>query len=154
MDYKVTSAQMTAIADAIRAKSGGESALVFPDGFVSEAGSIVTPGDINLALTERNITFRAGENITLTPGQTKSTHFSADIPSSMMARWIRTDTTTVPSEQTAGLSSITVTVKSLSFYSGTVLWLTVSVHNNSSNNAQVRTTNSTVTIPCRFYKNK
>ena len=43
-DAKIDSAQMasdlTSIADAIRAKSGGGSQLVFPTGFVSEVGTI------------------------------------------------------------------------------------------------------------------
>lgn len=39
-DYKVTDTQLTAIADAIRAKTGGSATLEFPTEFVSEIGSI------------------------------------------------------------------------------------------------------------------
>lgn len=41
-DYKVTDAQLTGIANAIRTKGGTESPLVFPDGFVSAIGNIPT----------------------------------------------------------------------------------------------------------------
>jgi hypothetical protein len=38
--FLVSESDLTAVADAIRAKSGGSSPLVFPDGFVSAIGSI------------------------------------------------------------------------------------------------------------------
>lgn len=41
-DYMVTDTDLTGIANAIRAKSGGSSPLVFPTGFVSEIGNIPT----------------------------------------------------------------------------------------------------------------
>lgn len=43
-EYLVTSEDLTAVADAIRAKSGGSESLEFPDGFVSEIGSIPSGG--------------------------------------------------------------------------------------------------------------
>lgn len=39
-EYLVTSEDLTAVADAIRAKSGGSESLEFPDGFVSEIDGI------------------------------------------------------------------------------------------------------------------
>lgn len=39
-DYKVTDTQLTAIADAIRAKTGSNASLAFPTGFVSAIGGI------------------------------------------------------------------------------------------------------------------
>lgn len=35
MDYLVTDTELTSVADAIRAKSGGSSSLTFPSGFIS-----------------------------------------------------------------------------------------------------------------------
>lgn len=40
--YRVTDAQLTALADAIRAKSGGEEALVFPQGFLQAVSALET----------------------------------------------------------------------------------------------------------------
>lgn len=42
--YVVSDTSLTAVADAIRAKSGGSSQLAFPNGFVSEIGNIPTGG--------------------------------------------------------------------------------------------------------------
>ena len=42
MNYSATGEQLTAIADAIRGKTGGESLLAFPDGFTSAIGGITT----------------------------------------------------------------------------------------------------------------
>lgn len=39
-DYKVSDTQLTAVANAIRSKKGSSGQLAFPDGFVSEVGSI------------------------------------------------------------------------------------------------------------------
>lgn len=43
-DYIVTGEELTAVADAIRSKSGGNSQLMFPEGFVSEIGNISSGG--------------------------------------------------------------------------------------------------------------
>ena len=48
-NYIVTGEQLTSIADAIRAKSGGESQLAFPAGFVSEVQSIDAFGDYEIS---------------------------------------------------------------------------------------------------------
>ena len=51
--YITTDTELTAVADAIRAKSGGSSALTYPSGFVSEIEAIptggggVAPNDVN-----------------------------------------------------------------------------------------------------------
>ena len=42
--YRVTGAQLTAVADAIRAKGGTNASLTFPSGFVSAIGNISTGG--------------------------------------------------------------------------------------------------------------
>ena len=44
-EYLVNSADMTAVADAIRAKGGTSEALAFPDGFVEAVGAIQAGGD-------------------------------------------------------------------------------------------------------------
>ena len=44
VNYKVTDTDLTAVANAIRAKSGGSAALAFPAGFVSEIGNIPSGG--------------------------------------------------------------------------------------------------------------
>ena len=43
-DYLVTDAELTAVADAIRAKGGVSGRLVFPAGFVSAVAAIPTGG--------------------------------------------------------------------------------------------------------------
>lgn len=43
-DYKVTDTELTSVANAIRAKSGGSGQLAFPAGFVSEIGNIPSGG--------------------------------------------------------------------------------------------------------------
>lgn len=43
-NYLVDGADLTSVANAIRAKSGGSASLAFPGGFVSEIGSIQTGG--------------------------------------------------------------------------------------------------------------
>lgn len=48
-EYLVNGEDLTAVADAIRAKSGGSESLEFPDGFVSEVGSISGGGSVTLA---------------------------------------------------------------------------------------------------------
>ena len=50
-NYIVTGEQLTSIANAIRAKSGGESQLAFPTGFVSECGGIDAFGDYAVSQT-------------------------------------------------------------------------------------------------------
>lgn len=40
MDYLTTDAELKAVADAIRAKTGGSSPITYPDGFTSEIGKI------------------------------------------------------------------------------------------------------------------
>jgi hypothetical protein len=44
-DYIVTDTELTSVADAIRAKSGGNTSLAFPGGFVSEIESIPVGGE-------------------------------------------------------------------------------------------------------------
>lgn len=65
MNLRVNDSQLTGIADAIRTKSGGSSNLTFPDGFVSEVGSIK-----KIKATTKTYTFylsnEAGE---LSPGR-------------------------------------------------------------------------------------
>lgn len=51
-NYIVSDTDLTSIADAIRAKSGGSSQLAFPAGFVSEIGSIETGGGGGLPLED------------------------------------------------------------------------------------------------------
>ena len=46
-NYKATDSQLTAIADAIRAKTGDNGAITFPTGFVSEIGNITTGDTID-----------------------------------------------------------------------------------------------------------
>lgn len=46
-NYIATTEELTAVADAIRAKGGTSDALAFPDGFVSAIGSIQTGGGGN-----------------------------------------------------------------------------------------------------------
>ena len=46
-NYIVTGAQLTAVADAIRAKSGESGSIVFPTGFVSEINDITTGDEID-----------------------------------------------------------------------------------------------------------
>lgn len=41
-DYLVSGTDLTAVADAIRTKSGGSSSLAFPNGFVNEVNGIQT----------------------------------------------------------------------------------------------------------------
>ena len=48
MNYSVTDTQLTGIADAIRAKSGGTASLTFPTGFNNAISGIKTPSDIGL----------------------------------------------------------------------------------------------------------
>ena len=55
-NYIVTGEQLTSIADAIRAKSGGESQLAFPAGFVSECGGIDAFGDYEISEVEVSLT--------------------------------------------------------------------------------------------------
>ena len=51
MNYSVTGEQLTAIADAIRAKTGGTAQLEFPTEFVSEIGNIgLTEGTTNVSI--------------------------------------------------------------------------------------------------------
>ena len=47
MNYSVTDTQLTGIADAIRAKTGGTAQLSFPDDFVSEIGTLTDTSDVN-----------------------------------------------------------------------------------------------------------
>ncbi|MBR3095126.1 MAG: leucine-rich repeat domain-containing protein [Clostridia bacterium] len=42
--YRVTDAQLTAVADAIRAKTGGEEPLIFPQGFAQAVAALETGG--------------------------------------------------------------------------------------------------------------
>lgn len=56
-DYIATTEELTAVADAIRAKGGTSEQLMFPDGFVSAIGSLETGGgggnyDITAELNE------------------------------------------------------------------------------------------------------
>lgn len=48
--YLVDGSDLTSVANAIRAKSGGSSQLAFPAGFVSEIGNIPTGGASNFTL--------------------------------------------------------------------------------------------------------
>lgn len=47
MNYSVTGEQLTGIADAIRAKTGGTAQLAFPDDFTSEIGTLTDTSDAN-----------------------------------------------------------------------------------------------------------
>lgn len=53
-NYLTTDTELTSVANAIRAKSGGSSPLEFPDGFVSEIGAIPSGGGSGLALKDVN----------------------------------------------------------------------------------------------------
>ena len=68
--YNVQGTSLTAVADAIRAKSGGTDELVFPDGFVSEIGNIPSSTDGGFMRVIDKIvvpTDVRGVNINLTP---------------------------------------------------------------------------------------
>lgn len=153
MDYKVTSAQLTAIADAIRAKSGGESALVFPDGFVSEAGNIVTPDDIGIKLVEGPIQFSASTSKNIQPRGSSTAVFVADIPSSMKANWIKTDTTAVPAADMTSMSGLSANVLQLTIQLNR-LNLTVGVTNGTSYTRSITASTSKINLTCKFYENK
>ena len=51
-NYLVNDTQLTSVADAIRAKSGGSTGLAFPEGFVTEIGNISTGGGASLEFLE------------------------------------------------------------------------------------------------------
>lgn len=55
-NYITTDTELTSVADAIRAKSGGNASLTFPGGFVSEIGNILTDGGYTDGLIDRTIT--------------------------------------------------------------------------------------------------
>lgn len=46
MEYRVTDTELTTVANAIRSKTEGESPITWPDGFVSEIGSISGGGQV------------------------------------------------------------------------------------------------------------
>ena len=50
-------ADLADVADAIRAKSGGSSQLVFPSGYISEIESIQTGGEVNPVAEEKDVIF-------------------------------------------------------------------------------------------------
>ena len=52
--YRTTDTELTSIANAIRAKTGGSSSLVYPTGFVSAINSISTASENNLVLKDAN----------------------------------------------------------------------------------------------------
>ena len=56
MDYVVKDSSLTAVADAIRAKSGSSSQLIFPTGFVSEIGNISGGGSNGLEIVSGTFT--------------------------------------------------------------------------------------------------
>ena len=69
-EYLVTSEDLTAVADAIRAKSGGSESLEFPGEFVSEIGNIPSSTDGGfMRLIDKIVipTDVRGVNINLTP---------------------------------------------------------------------------------------
>ena len=67
-DYLTTDTDLTAVADAIRAKTGGSASLAFPAGFISEIGNISGGGNTDLA--DADMDFVYGE---ITPaGDTKN----------------------------------------------------------------------------------
>lgn len=66
VDSTQLDADLTSVADAIRAKSGGSGQLAFPAGFVSEIGNIpsgggVTPGEIMGEILAETPTFPSGD---------------------------------------------------------------------------------------------
>lgn len=76
-NYLVSDAQLTGIANAIRAKSGGTSPLAFPNGFTSEVSGLITLDDIETVREYRTKTsvedFGTQSNPTyVSPGQTLS----------------------------------------------------------------------------------
>lgn len=59
-EYTVNAADLTAVADAIRAKTGTSEGLIFPDGFAQaiaaiESGSQVAKGTLNRTTDSKNI---------------------------------------------------------------------------------------------------
>ena len=67
-NYLVSDTDMTSVANAIRAKSGGSSQLAFPAGFVSEIGDIPSGGNLPFGLVKEktliDTTFTADSDIT------------------------------------------------------------------------------------------
>lgn len=64
-EYTVNAADLTAVADAIRAKTGTSEGLLFPDGFAAaiagiSAGTQVASGSVSLGTNERTVTVTPG----------------------------------------------------------------------------------------------
>lgn len=74
-EYIVKDTELTAVADAIRAKSGGSSQLVFPSGFVSEIGAISNGEPFPGFMTDSE-TITIGENSVNNTSDAK-TYFSS-----------------------------------------------------------------------------
>lgn len=50
--YLTTGADLSSVADAIRAKTGGSAQLLYPDDFITEIGTLSKPtGNINITNT-------------------------------------------------------------------------------------------------------
>ena len=56
-NYLVNDTQLTSVADAIRAKSGGNTGLAFPSGFISEIGNISSGGGGGAASSGNDVIF-------------------------------------------------------------------------------------------------
>ena len=56
-NYLINDTQLTSVADAIRAKSGGSAGLAFPSGFISEIGSINSGGGGGAASSGNDVIF-------------------------------------------------------------------------------------------------
>ena len=156
MNYCVTGEQLTGVADAIRAKTGGNSQLAFPTGFESAIGGLMKLSDLERTLVGGQETFHPSAQKSLAPGASETYGFigmfasGAILPSdrSKLSDYI----TCQIDSQSFTASGLSATIECSSATSGSTSYtFNIIVTNNGSSNATIRTTD-TIVYTFSYYK--
>ena len=86
--YVVDSTELTGIADAIRAKTGGSDPIAFPTGFTTEIGSLATAKVVTGVTFGATISSSASSLVFRVPWSSSSTRYATAISEPTGKMWI------------------------------------------------------------------